>query len=92
MLSESLDKTPWLCAYCPVSMVAREGQQSGNVAKNRSNVIPLPASLRAAFGITRIDHSSWSSSMITTTFGLSDGGLAEPLVRWQKCWGCAGRE
>jgi hypothetical protein len=39
-----LERTLWLCAYCPVSTEARPGQHSGVEAKLLRNVVPFAPS------------------------------------------------
>jgi hypothetical protein len=41
-----------LCPYWPVSIDAREGQQSGVVTKAFSNRVPVPSTRRVVCGIT----------------------------------------
>src|SRR5688500_9463479 len=62
------ESTRWLCAYCPVRKVARDGQQSANDTTACVKVVPRRASRRLTFRITRIDSSVWSSVMKTTMF------------------------
>jgi hypothetical protein len=52
-----------------VRKVAREGQQSGKLAKLLLKVTPAPASFRSTIGITRIVSTAWSSVITTTMFG-----------------------
>jgi hypothetical protein len=49
--------------------VAREGQQTGKLAKLFSNVTPAFASFAFIVGIARIDSTVWSSVISSTMFG-----------------------
>ena len=70
---------PWLCAYCPVRNVAREGQQSGYEANAFVNVAPrLPIS-RSTDGNAFIIPGGWSSVITTTKFGRDVVSPARPL-------------
>jgi hypothetical protein len=44
--------TPWVCAYCPVSRLARLGAQSGVVEKTFVSSRPLAASSARVRGMT----------------------------------------
>src|SRR5918997_5121932 len=59
----------WLWPYCPVTNVARDGQQSGKDAKLFVNVVPRAASSAFTFVMTRTDSTVWSSVITTTMFG-----------------------
>src|SRR5215211_5114441 len=60
---------PWLCAYCPVRNVARDGQQSGKLTKLFAKLVPNRATRPLTLLITRIDSAVWSSLITTTTLG-----------------------
>jgi len=67
-----------LCAYWPVSTVARDGQQSEKLTKLLSKVTPWSASSRFTFGMNFSDACVWSSVSIRTMFsGLGAVGAAE---------------
>src|SRR5215207_7423698 len=67
--------TPWLCAYWPRRMEARDGQQSGVEAKKLLKVAPVATSRRLTAGMRETDAKSRSSTTITTKLGWSDAEL-----------------
>ena len=71
--------TRWLCAYWPVRKVARDGQQSGKLAKLFEKVAPWSPIRLSVRGMASIAADVWSSVITTTTFGCSTGPrLAAP--------------
>src|SRR5262245_49066764 len=60
---------PWLWAYWPVIMEARDGQHRGTVAKALVKVRPLSMSRLLSIGIPPKEALSRSSVRIITMFG-----------------------
>ena len=63
--------TPWLCAYWPVSRVARAGQHRGYDEKARVKVVPCAPILRLTAVSTRMSDMVWSSVRNRITFGFA---------------------
>jgi hypothetical protein len=61
--------TRWLCGYCPVRIVALEGQQSAEVTNALSKVMPLSAMYPVRDGTFETDAASRSSAIMKMMLG-----------------------
>src|SRR5439155_8981242 len=60
----------WLCAYLPVKIDAREGQQRGVVTNAAGKLTPPCSNQRCVFGITSsVPVARWSSVTMSRMFG-----------------------
>src|SRR5262245_63182196 len=73
VLGLRLMRMPWLCAYWPVRMEAREGQHSGVVEKVLVNVSPLPTISARRIGMRSMESTSRSSAIRMTMLGRQVG-------------------
>ncbi len=62
---------PWVCEYCPVSRVAREGVQMLVLLKAWVKLAHEPSGWAISLRMTGKESMSWSSDMMITTLGLS---------------------
>src|SRR3954468_16097550 len=63
-----LPRTLWLCMYCPLIIVARDGQQSGKETYASLKLVPCAASSDCTFGIAESSLVVMSSVRMKTTF------------------------
>src|SRR5262245_38789750 len=73
VLGLRLIRMPWLCAYWPVRIDAREGQHRGVVEKVFVNVSPLFTISARRIGMRSMERTSRSSAIRITMFGRQVG-------------------